>query len=93
MHEAGIAARVVEAALAAAGDRAASVTAVELELGPDAPATGDALRFHWTEAAAGTPLAGAALRVVPVAAPGVLRLVALDVDDANPAGGDQASRA
>ncbi|HEU0244932.1 MAG TPA: hydrogenase/urease maturation nickel metallochaperone HypA [Candidatus Limnocylindrales bacterium] len=79
MHEAAIAERIVEAALAAAGERAAAVTAVELEAGPDAPMSAEALRFHWTEAVRGTRIEGAALRIVEVAEPRALRLVALDV--------------
>ena len=79
MHEAGVAERIVEAAVAAAGARAASVTAVEVEAGPLA-VSDEALQFHWTEAVRGTPIDGAALRIVPVDEPAALRLVALELD-------------
>jgi Zn finger protein HypA/HybF involved in hydrogenase expression len=79
MHEAGVAERIVEAALAAAGERAGSVRIVEVEAGQRA-VSDEALQFHWAEAARGTPIEGAALRIVPVDDPVALRLVALDVD-------------
>ncbi len=81
MHEAGVAERIVEEALAAAGERAAAVTAVEVEAGSRA-VSDEALQFHWAEAVRGTPIERAALRIVPVDDPVALRLVALELDEA-----------
>ena len=76
--------RILEAALAAAHERGGRLTAVELEAGPDAPMSEEALRFHWAhavgEAAAGGVVADVALRIVRVDEPSAFRLVAIDVD-------------
>jgi len=85
MHEAGIADRILEAATAKARARGALLTAVEVEAGPGAPVSEEALRFHWEHAcghaSAGMARSAVALRIVPVEDPGVLRLVAIDVDE------------
>ena len=81
MHEAGIADRLLEAALAAAANAGGSrLTGVEIEAGPEAAMSEEALRFHWAHATAGTPAERVALRIVPVEEPAALRLVAIDVD-------------
>ena len=82
--------RILEAALAVARERGGRLTAVELEAGPDAPMSEEALRFHWAHAvgehAAGARAADAraadavALRIVCVDEPAAFRLVAIDVD-------------
>ena len=89
MHEAGIAERMLEAALAAAAKAGvgafgsgARLTGVEVEAGPDAAMSEEALRFHWTEAIAGTVADHAILRIVPVDEPAAFRLVAIDVEGA-----------
>lgn len=81
MHEAGIAERILEAALAAAADaHAVRVTAVEVEAGAEAWVSEEAVRLHWGLVTAGTAAEGAAFRFVPVDEPTALRLVAIDVD-------------
>ena len=80
MHEAGVAERIVEAALEAAGERAPAVTAVEVQAGPGA-VSDEALHFHWADAVRGTPIEGSALRIVAVDDPAALRLVALELDE------------
>jgi Zn finger protein HypA/HybF involved in hydrogenase expression len=82
MHEAGIAERILEAALAAAANAGgARLSAVEVEAGPEAAISEEALRFHWAHATAGTNAERVALRIVPVEEPAALRLVAIDVDE------------
>ena len=82
MHEAGVAERILEAVLArAALARAARVTAIELEAGDASGVSGEAVTFHWAEAARGTIAEGAALRIIPVDDPTAFRLVAIEVPD------------
>ena len=82
MHEAGIADRILEAATAEARARGARLTGVEVEAGPEAPVSEEALRFHWQHVCGHDSSRGAAaaiaLRIVPVEEPGALRLVAID---------------
>ncbi len=81
MHEAGIAERMLEAALEAAANAGATrLTAVEVEAGPGGSMSEEALRFHWAQATSGTAAERAALRIIPVDEPAALRLVAIDVD-------------
>lgn len=89
MHESGLAARLLEAVLAEAAARGAvRVTAVELEAGPVAVPSAEALAFHFELAAGGTAAEGATLRVVALPdEPAAVRLVALEVGEASsPAG-------
>lgn len=83
MHEAGIADRILEAALAVAHERGGRLTGVEVEAGPDAPVSEEALRFHWEHAVAeGAEGAAApvALRIVATDEPAAFRIVAIDLD-------------
>jgi hydrogenase nickel incorporation protein HypA/HybF len=80
MHEAGVADRILEAVLAHAALAGASrVTLVELEAGEACGVSDEAVAFHWSEVARGTPADGAALRIIPVDDPTAFRLVAIDV--------------
>ncbi len=81
--------RLLEVVLArAASSGAGRVTAVELEVGPESGVSEEAVRFHWTEVATGTPAEGAELRVVPAADATAFRVVAIEVpDDAGPGPG------
>jgi hydrogenase nickel incorporation protein HypA/HybF len=82
MHEAGVAERILEAALArAAIAGAARITVVELEAGTAAGVSEEALRFHWSEQARGTIADGAELRIVGVDDPTAFRLVAIESAD------------
>lgn len=83
MHEAGVAERILEAALArAALARATRLTVIELEAGPGSGVSEEAVRFHWAEVARGTAAEGAELRIREVADPTAFRLVAVEVPDA-----------
>ena len=75
--------RLLEAVLAVAAERRLRrVTGVEVEAGPVAVPSAEALAFHFGLAAAGTLAAGATLRVTGVGDdPAVLSLVAVEVDD------------
>lgn len=87
MHEAGVAERILEAALArAALARAGRVTAVELQAGAESGVSDEAVRFHWDELSRGTPAEGAELRILPAADPSAFRLVAIEVEDGPSAG-------
>jgi Zn finger protein HypA/HybF involved in hydrogenase expression len=99
MHESGLAGSLLDAVLAAvppsttpAADGSAHVTVVEVHAGNVAVPSVEALAFHFGLAAAGTPAAGADLRVVRLPGePAAFRLVAIDVEDGPPP--PQASRA
>lgn len=83
MHEAGVAERILEAALARASlAHALRVTAVELQAGDECGVSEEAVRFHWDEAVAGTIAEGAELRVLRSHDPTVFRMVAIEVDEA-----------
>jgi Zn finger protein HypA/HybF involved in hydrogenase expression len=83
MHDGGVAARLLEVVLARAAEaRSERVTAVEVELGPDAPASAEALAFHWAEAARGTIAADAVLGFVPAADGAAIRALAIEVPEA-----------
>lgn len=90
MHESGLAASLVEAVLAAlpaptGAGPAAHVSAVEVHAGDVAVPSAEALAFHFGLAAAGTPAAGAEVRVVSLAdEPAAFRLVAIEVEEDPP---------
>jgi hypothetical protein len=79
MHEAGIAERLLEVALArAAAAGSDRVLELELEIGEANDADLDALAVHWPIVSAGTIADGAVLRFTRVATPTPLRLVAIE---------------
>jgi Zn finger protein HypA/HybF involved in hydrogenase expression len=80
MHEAGIADRILEAALAEAHERGGRLTGVEVEVGPDAPVSEEAVRFHWEHAVAESAGDPVALRIVAVSEAAAFRIVAIDID-------------
>lgn len=82
MHESGLAARLLEAVLAEAAARGAvRVATVDLEAGPVAVPSAEALAFHFGLAAAGTLADGAVVRVTGLPdEPAAVRLVALEVE-------------
>lgn len=82
MHEAGIADRILDIAVARAKEAGAPrITAIHLEAGAIAGISEDSLRFHWELHAAGTPAEGAVLHFTELDEPVELRLVAIDVED------------
>jgi hydrogenase nickel incorporation protein HypA/HybF len=85
MHDTGIAERIVEIALQRARDAGAvRVTDLELELGTEAGFSAESVAFHLEEASRGTLVEGARVRFVPTTDPRALRLVSIDVEDADP---------
>jgi hydrogenase nickel incorporation protein HypA/HybF len=68
MHELSIAMSIVDLALEEARNRAVTVEAVHLDLGPLSGVVGDALQFSWDIACQGTPIEGSRLviREIPV---------------------------
>ena len=68
MHELSIAMSIVDLALDEARERAVTVDAIHLDVGPLSGVVPDALLFSWDIACQDTPLEGARLRVreVPV---------------------------
>lgn len=68
MHELSIAMSIIDLALEEGRERAVTVDAVHLDLGPLSGVVADALRFSWDIACQGTPLEGARLviREIPV---------------------------
>lgn len=79
MHEAGIAERLLEIALARATAAGyGRVLELELEAGEANDADLDAVATHWPLVSAGTLADGAALRITRVTTPTPLRLVAIE---------------
>jgi hydrogenase nickel incorporation protein HypA/HybF len=68
MHELSIAMSIVDLAVEEARERAVTVDAVHMDLGPLSGVVADALRFSWEIACQDTPLEGARLviREIPV---------------------------
>ena len=102
MHEAGLAERLVAAAIDAAPAGSGQITAIEVSAGAMAVPSVESLAFHVTMAAAGTRAHDATLLVEPDDDPWAVRLLAVTVrdgDDADAATGPaaptgaQASRA
>jgi hydrogenase nickel incorporation protein HypA/HybF len=84
VHEAGIADRILDIVVEQARQAGAPrITAIHLEAGVLAGVSEDSLRFHWEQHALGTPAEGAVLHFTEVETPTDLRLVSIDVEEAD----------
>jgi Zn finger protein HypA/HybF involved in hydrogenase expression len=88
MHELGIAARIVEVAVArAAAAGPERITDVHVEIGAESSVAPGSLELYWPQVSRATSAEGARLHVSPADDPWACRVVAIDVADrAEPAG-------
>lgn len=82
MHELSIALRLVELVEEQLAGEAAEtvVTAVDIRIGALSSVVPEALQFAWGPATEGTRLAGAALRIAPLAESDALELTAVELE-------------
>jgi Zn finger protein HypA/HybF involved in hydrogenase expression len=82
MHELGIAARIVEVAVARAAEAGPErITDVHLEIGAESGVAPASLELYWPEVSRNTTAAGARLHFGAAADPFACRIVAIDVAD------------
>jgi Zn finger protein HypA/HybF involved in hydrogenase expression len=88
MHESGIAARIVDVAVArAAAAGPERITDVYLEIGAGSGVAPESLELYWPHVSQATPAEGARLHIRPADDPLACRIVAIDVTDrVDPAG-------
>ncbi len=83
MHESGIAARIVDVAVARASVAGSErITDVHLEIGADSGVAAESLELYWPQVSRATSAEGARLHIRPADDPSACRLVAIDVVDA-----------
>ena len=82
MHELGIAARVVDVAVArAAAAGPERITDVHLEIGAESGVAPESLELYWPQVSRATSAEGARLHIRPADDPWACRIVAVDVAD------------
>lgn len=82
MHELGIAARIVEAAVARASAAGAiRITDVHLEIGAESDVAPESIELYWPQVTRATPAEGSRLDIQAADDPWACRLVAIDVTD------------
>ena len=94
MHESGIAARIVDVAVARASVAGSErITDVHLEIGAESGVAAESLELYWPQVSRATSAEGARLHIRLAEDPWACRIVAIDVaDGADPAGRDAARR-
>jgi Zn finger protein HypA/HybF involved in hydrogenase expression len=84
MHESGIAARIVDVAVARASDAGAGrITDVHLEIGERSGVAPESLELYWPQVSRATSAEGAVLHIRTADDPSACRIVAIDVADAD----------
>jgi Zn finger protein HypA/HybF involved in hydrogenase expression len=85
MHESGIAARIVDVAVARASAAGPErITDVHLEIGAESGVSPESLELYWPQVSRATSAEGARLHIRPADDPWACQIVAIDVAD--PAG-------